>query len=198
MDAFPAPPDEQGSLELIARLKTGDAAAWEQLYRRYHDHLLLVARMRIGARLRAFVESEDIFQSVARDAFTALSRFEYRGPGSLERYLRLLVLNKIRDRADTFGAQKRAGAAPLDTALIEALAERDDGPRYHDAEAYGRLERALRALPDDLREIVLLRKVEGLSSREIAERAGTTDDAVRKATSRAMARLVTLLGPDGG
>ena len=40
----------------------------------------------------------------------------------------------------------------------------------------------LAMLPEDLREIVLLRKVDGLSSQEVAERTGMSDAAVRKAT----------------
>lgn len=193
MTGFPTPPDERASLDLVARLRGGDGSAWDELYRRYHDQLLLVVRMRLGARLRAFIESEDIFQSAAREALSALARFEDRGPGSLQRYLQALVLNKIRDRADTFGAAKRQGAQPLDTALIESLAAPAGEPRYFDAACYERLERALRELPDDQREIVLLRKVDGLSSQEVAARTGQSDAAVRKATSRALARLAARL-----
>jgi RNA polymerase sigma-70 factor (ECF subfamily) len=192
MEVFPPAPDESGSLDLIKRLQAGDSGAWSELYRRYHDQLLFAARMRLGSRLRAFVQSEDIFQSVARDAFLALRRFEYRGPGSLERYLRQMVLNKIRDQADMAGAQKRAGAVPLDAELADSLAARGSEPHYHDEAAYERLEHALSALPEELREILLLRKIDGLTSQEVAERTGKTDAAVRKAMSRALARLALL------
>ncbi len=188
-------------MDLVQRIRQGDRGAWDELYERYHDQLLLAVRLRLGPGLRRFLTSEDIFQSVALEAFDALGQFEYRGEGSLERYLRTLVVNKLRDRADTFGAEKRAGAVPLDEDLAATLATPGTdggGPSYHDAERYERLERALQALPAEQRELIVLRKLENLSSQEVAARLGLSDDAVRKAFSRAMARLTTLLtAPDG-
>jgi len=60
---------------------------------------------------------------------------------------------------------------------------------YFESELYDRLEKALSDLPDEQREVVLLRKIEGFSSREAAEVTGKTDAAVRKAYSRGLARL---------
>ena len=180
-------------MELVARIREGDRAAWDELYRRYHDQLLLAVRMRLGSALRGHLESEDIFQSVALEAFRDLERFEYRGPGSLEAFLRTLVVNKIRDRADTFGALRRSGAVPLEEANAPAIG---DGPAYHDSERFELLERALNALSVEQREVIVLRKLEGLTSREVAERLGTSDEAARKAFSRAMARLATLLAAE--
>lgn len=194
MPAFPSPPDERESLELVARIQRGDRAAWDGLYSRYHDQLLLAIRMRLGSGLRRHLQSEDILQSVALEAFQELDAFEYRGRGSLERFLQRLVIHKIRDRADTFRAEKRAGAVPLDEEVSRSLSAPDaESDGYHDGERYERLERALRALPEDLREVLLLRKLDGLSSKETAERLGKSDDAVRKTYSRALARLTLLV-----
>jgi RNA polymerase sigma-70 factor (ECF subfamily) len=191
--AFPSPPDESRSLELVRRIQGGEDAAWNELYMRYHDQLLLAVRTRLGERLRAHLQSEDIFQSVALDALDALRAFEYRGPGSLERFLRTLVMNKIRDRADTFGAQKRRGGVPLTDAVLASASDPATEVRYHDTETYARLEAALGTLPDEQREIVLLRRVDGMSSKEVAEHLGKSDESVRKAYSRALARLATAM-----
>lgn len=191
-EGFPPPPEETRSLELVKRIQSGERQAWSELYARYHDPLLLMVRVRLGPGLRRFLTSEDIFQSVALEALQSLKDFEYRGAGSLDAYLRTLVLNKIRDRADTFGAQKRSGAVPLDEALVANLAT-CTGPAYHDSERFERLEKALKALPREQRELIVLRKLEGMSSKEVAERLGLGEVAARKAYSRAMARLATLL-----
>lgn len=183
-------------MDLVQRIRRGDRSAWSELYERYHDQLLLTVRMRLGPGLRRYLQSEDIFQSVALEAFRALERFEYRGEGSLEAYLRTLVVNKIRDRADTFAAEKRAGGVPLDDLPPESLPA--PGPSYHDAERYERLERAMNALPPDQRELIVLRKLENLPSKDVATRLGLGDDAARKAFSRAMARLATLLAAQDG
>jgi RNA polymerase sigma-70 factor (ECF subfamily) len=183
-------------MDLVRRIRRGDRVAWTELYERYHDQLLLSVRMRLGPGLRRYLQSEDIFQSVALEAFRSLERFEYRGEGSLERYLRTLVVNKIRDRADVFAAQKRAGTLSLEDTHVESLPA--PGPSYHDAKRYERLERALNALAPEQRELIVLRKLEGLSSQEVAAHLGLGDDAARKAFSRAMARLTTLLAAPGG
>jgi RNA polymerase sigma-70 factor (ECF subfamily) len=193
VDAFPATLDEGATRELVRRIQDGHEDAWEELYRAYRDELLFYVRARLGSRLRSVLESEDVLQSVALEAFRALPRFEHRGEGSLRRFLRALVLNKLRDRADTFNAAKRSGGVALDGEAAERLAAPDVEPVYADP-VYDRLERALAELPDEMREVVLLRRVEERPSAEVAERMNKSDEAVRKLYSRALARLALRLG----
>ncbi|MCA8972702.1 MAG: sigma-70 family RNA polymerase sigma factor, partial [Planctomycetes bacterium] len=147
------------------------------------------------------LQSEDILQSVALEAFRDLPRFEPRAPGSLRAFLHKLVINKIRDRADFHSAKKRGAALSLETSMLGDVGMGDsdhgEGPRFYDSERYERLERALDRLPDDMRQAIVLRRFEGLSSREAADAMGKTDDAMRKLYSRALARLTLLVsGPD--
>jgi RNA polymerase sigma-70 factor (ECF subfamily) len=187
--AFPVGPSESKTLELLSRVRGGEDGAWNELFRRHHDQLLFAVRMRLGPDLRKHLQSVDIFQSVALESLRALEGFEYRGPGSLNRFLNTLVTNKIRDRADTFRAHKRAGTVPLPDDISSAPES-----AYQDPELYERLERSLASLPEDFREVLLLRKVEGLSSKEVAERLDKSDEAVRKSYSRALARLTLAMG----
>ncbi len=195
-NAFPTPPDEFQTLELLGRIQDGNQTAWEDLYKQYHDELLFVVRMNLGHKLRSALESEDVLQSVALEAFKALPKFEHRGSGSLRHFLHRLILNKIRDRADTFGARKRSGAVPLSDTLIGKLAGGNAAPAYHDGERFEKLEQGLGTLPEDMRQVLLLRKVDGLSSKEAAVAMGRSDAAVRKLYSRALARLTLLMGED--
>lgn len=197
MSEFPPPPDEGETLDLLGRIRGGEGEAWNDLYRRYHDQLLLTIRARLGSGLRRHMQSEDVLQSVALEAFRDLDGFAYRGPGSLRHFLNKLVLNKIRDRADHFGALKRAGDTPLGDTLLASVPDPATEPTYHDAERYGALERSLARLPEDLREVLLLRRVDGLPSREVAELLGRSDEAVRKAYSRALAKLALMMRDAG-
>ena len=56
----PIPRGETGSpsasLELLRRIQGGDSRAWEDLYFRYRDRLILSIRCRLGADLRARVQ----------------------------------------------------------------------------------------------------------------------------------------------
>lgn len=197
----PSPPfggDDTKTLDLLGRVKEGDSAAFGELYERYHDELLFAVRAHLGPALRSKLESEDILQSVAVDAFRALPRIRANTRAGLKHYLHAMVVNKIRGRADHFGAEKRAGDVALSGSRADAIADPRQGePAYHDSERFERLERALEALPDDLRRVVVLRKVDGLSSKEVADLIGKSDDSVRKTYSRAMARVAAHLSANG-
>lgn len=193
--SFPHELDEADSLQLVARMQAGDRSAAGQVYRRYRDELLLAVRAGMGPGLRAAFESEDVLQSVALEAISDLRSFVPRGPGSLRAFLVRIVQHKLVDRARALTAKKRRGSVALTESVAEAVPEHP--PVEYDDSRYAELERALLALPDELREIVKLRRFDGLSSKEIAERTGRTDAAVRKQFSRAMARLTLLMGGRG-
>lgn len=184
--------EDESLLPLLERIRDGDSAAWNEFFERYHDELLFSIRARLGTRLRSMLESEDVFQSVAIEALSALPRFEPRHPGSLKGFLNRIVLNKIRDRAGAFSAKKRAGGVPLTDSLLERTPD-SEPVGYREPERYLQLERCLARLPDEMRQIVVLRRLEGLSSQEAAERMDRSDAAARKLYSRALARLSALM-----
>ena len=62
-------------------------------------------------------------------------------------------------------------------------------------EEFRRLEEAFEQLPEDYREVIVQFRLLGLSHAEIAEKMGRSENAVRLLLSRALARLVTLVGP---
>lgn len=181
------PPDL--SLELVRRIQAGDRGAFEGLYLRYHDALLFSIRCRLGSRLRASLQSEDILQSVVKDALAELARFEPRGPGSLRHYLHTCVLNKIRARAAQLGGGVRAAERRVTNSVLDELPGRCDEVRYLDGERYERLEAGLGQLGAEAREVVLLRSVEGFSNEEAARVLATTPAAASKLYNRALARL---------
>ncbi|MBK8975440.1 MAG: sigma-70 family RNA polymerase sigma factor [Planctomycetes bacterium] len=185
------------SLELVRRIQAGDCEAFADLYRRYRDRLLLTIRLRLGAGLRARLESEDVLQSVVRQAMQDLQGFEPREDGSLEHWLHVCVLNKIRGLAAWHGAQKRAGDEPLTDTLASDLAAAAP-PDYVESERYARLERELARLPEPMREVILLRRIEGLGNAEAARRLGRSEAATAQLHARAMARLAGRLRMEHG
>jgi RNA polymerase sigma-70 factor (ECF subfamily) len=185
--------DSAGSLELLARIQGGDQEAWNDLYLRYRDRLLFTIRCRLGPALRARLQSEDILHSVVRQALSDLERFRPHDDGALGRFLHVCVLNKIRQKGNFFGAQRRTGDVPMSDSLLARLPE--GGPdRYLDHERYDALERALHLLPDALREVVLLRTVQGCSNQEAARVLGKSPEATSKADQRAVARMAVAVG----
>ena len=59
-----------------------------------------------------------------------------------------------------------------------------------------RLLEALASLPDEQREALRLRYIEGLPSKDIAARLGKSDGSVRVMLTRALGKLQQILGPD--
>ncbi len=187
---LPDAPDSAHSLELLARLRAGESEAFAVLYRRHRDELLLAVRAGMGPKLRAAMQSEDVLQSVAREAFEVLRKNAEPPASGFTGLLRRLVRHRLIDRAR---ALRRRGEP---TALTDTLAEGvvAAGPPSYDDPRFEALERALLSLPADMRQVVQLRRFEGLSSQETAARTGRSDDAVRKLFSRAMAKLTLLVG----
>lgn len=184
------------SLDLVRRINAGDRDAWDALYLRYRDALLFSVRARLGANLRTRLESEDILHSVVKDAIADLRDFAPDRPDALLHYLHVCVLNKIRAKAVYHGAQKRSGAVALSDDLLERLPAHGE-PTYLDAERYERLERGLGTLPEAMRDVILLRRIEGLSNRAAADVLGKTPEATSKLFNRAIARLAVATGAEG-
>jgi RNA polymerase sigma-70 factor (ECF subfamily) len=189
--------DRQESTRLLRRAKDGSAEALDLLYRRFAGKLLALIRLRMGRSLRSRMESRDILQATLLKSFRGIDRFESEDTGSMMAWLARIAENEIRDQADHHSRQRRdAGRnVPLD----EHAREVTDHLRsalsqvIWDEEA-GRLERALESLDEPQREIILLRKFEELSFREIGRRLGKSEDACRMMLARALTKLTLLLG----
>lgn len=178
--------------EFVRNLERDADGAWDEFYRRYRDEMLLAVRLGMGRHLRAALQSEDVLQSVVVQALRAMPEFEAREPGGLRAFLHRLVRHKLIDHARALRAKKRAGSTPLTDSMSDALPTTPT-PTYSDPR-YDALEKALAALPDDMRTVIRLRRFEGLSSQEAAARLQKSDDAVRKLYSRALARLALVMG----
>ena len=130
------------------------------------------------------MESEDILHSVFKDALSDLHRFQPQNPHSVNRYLHVCVLNKIRSKADYFAAQKRSGEVPLSDSIIQRIPNRGGRrAQYTDGERFERLEKALARLPDDMREVILLRRIEELPNRDAASRSASPPKRPRSSTT---------------
>ncbi len=180
---------------LLAQAKAGSTTALDALYGRCAGKLLPLIRMRMGRSLRTELESRDILQAVLLKSFQRLAQFRGSERGSLIAWMARIAENEIRDRADYQGRARRDAArrAPLEEAEALPGPVRSALTQAILSEEFRRIERALEALPDGHREIILLRQFEELTFPEIAVRLDKSEDACRMMFARAMVALTLQL-----
>lgn len=69
--------EEPSFARLLTRLREGDEGAAEEIFREYSARLIALARSRLGDRLRAKVDPEDVLQSVFRTFFLRYAGGQY-------------------------------------------------------------------------------------------------------------------------
>ncbi len=168
--------------ELMHRWRTGDAAAFALLVRRWEDRLgLFVARL-LGSR----ADVEDVCQEVFIRVLGARER--YRSQGSFSTWLYRIALNVARDNRRR---QKRQGPQALSLEHEVASPAHAPDAMLAQREAGELIDRALAAIPPDLREVLVLKHFGKLS---FAETAAVLDLPVSTVKSRVQAALNQLRG----
>lgn len=189
---------------LIERAKAGDAEALNELFARHHRFMVDLAKRKIGHRLRRKEEADDLAQTTFREATRDFGRYQYQGEGSFLRWLVRILQNKIRDKAEYYGANKRDSGR--ERSGDERMGDSEDLKRYDPpskdlsvtqtlarAEEFAILRSALDELSGDHRTAIALVFFQGLSLREAGERMdGRSEDAVRMLLKRAEAHLLEL------
>lgn len=194
------------TVHLLARFRDGERAALNELFSRYYERVLAVVCLRLGPKLRAKVEAQDVVQEVFMNSLQGLGNFVYRSEGDFFHWLCKMVENRIRDQADYFAAQKRdmgrevplwprrPSAESLYGPLRELATTTSPATRAAQAESARRLQAAIDALPSLQREALILVRYEGLSLAEAGAHLDRSGDALRMLVARAIVSLGKNLG----
>jgi len=196
-------PASEETAALIARAKGGDAEALNTLFSQYQSLMLELARRKIGPRLRSKEDADDLAQTTFREATRDLGRYEYRGENSFLRWLVRILQNKIRDKAEYYGATKRdvRRENPSETQVGDSGDLKRFDPPSRDLTVTQTLEReeefrilreALAELTPDHRKAITLVFFEGNSLAAAGAAMDRTEDAVRMLLRRAESRLQEL------
>jgi RNA polymerase sigma-70 factor, ECF subfamily len=147
---------------LVARAQDGDRAAFEELVRRHADQLYAVV-LRFAADRAA---AEEVTQETFLRAWQGIGRFE--GRSRFFTWLYRIGINEAKRRA---ARQPPAGVVSLDDEPIPEAPDWSDAPetRMRQRDLRRVLEEAIRSLPVGYRAALVLRDVEGLTTREAAE-----------------------------
>jgi RNA polymerase sigma-70 factor (ECF subfamily) len=198
--------EEHKTQHLVRLAQEGDETALSQLCNVYGERVRRLIRLRLDQRLRPKLDSVDIVQDALILALGSLQDFTYKDEGDFLRWLSTIAENRLRDILDGFHADKRdvrkeipfrkEGRSTAGGSIGAAGPVRDTTPSVilGKKEALDRLEKALDGLKPEYKEIIVLKKIEGLSHAEIAKRLGKNAGAVRMLLARAMAALTLAYG----
>ncbi len=197
--------DDLVAAELIERIRQHDQTAFVAFIDLRQPQLLAFIGKRLSEQLRTKIEPRDIFQELSVSCLGSFNDVDFAGRDPF-RWLCQQAERRIIDaHRHHFGAQKRAagrevgihgsGSSGDDAGIENYLAASMTSP----SAAFSRgqkefyLAEAMEQLPDDAREALKLRYLQGLPSKEIAEKIGKSDAATRVLLSRALKRLQEML-----
>ena len=186
---------QTSTYNLIERFKQGDTEAFSLVFRKYQRRLAVLIHCKMSAELRGTMEVDDILQEVMLIAARDMKQFTYQSPGSLMGWLSRIADHVIVDAARYQNRGKRraeemlrfrsesnpGGPEPVDSETPSGLFARE--------ETMQNLLKKLDALPAVYREMILLAKFEGLTTKEISERVGKPPESVALLLHRALKRF---------
>jgi RNA polymerase sigma-70 factor (ECF subfamily) len=191
---------------LLQEARAGDSATLGQLLELYRRYLALLARVQIGQRLQGKVDASDIVQETFLEAHKNFGRFRGASEGEFVGWLRQILAANLADLLRRYlGTQGRdvrlereiQDAFDRSSVLLDrGLVAQQSSPSQQAArrEQSVLLADALEQLPDDYRDVLVLRHLEGLTFPEVARRMGRSLDSVEKLWMRGLVRLRQLMG----
>lgn len=182
---------------LVQRCLTGEGEAWEELARMQHKRIYGICYRFIGSAS----EAEDLTQEVFIKVFRNLEAFD-AAKGSFNTWLTTLTRNMLVDN------YRRARMDRMTDSLNESMDGEDEGPtklerladggRTQEQQVSGlqlraQIQEALKQVSPELREAVILRDLEDMDYKDIADVLNVPQGTVKSRISRGRAELAKLL-----
>jgi RNA polymerase sigma-70 factor (ECF subfamily) len=179
--------------------RSGSREALGRVLEACRGYLLAVARRELDPDLQAKGSASDLVQQTFLEAQQSFARFQGDSDAELLAWLRCILLNNLANFTRQFratdkrqvdrevGLGGKGSSADWEAAL--AAGRSTPSGRAIGSEQEEALERALRRLSEDYRQVIALRYQEQCSFEEIASRMGRSEAAARKLWARAVHRL---------
>ncbi|HCO27604.1 sigma-70 family RNA polymerase sigma factor [Gimesia maris] len=189
--------------ELIQRTRAGDRAAENELLQKCRAYISLIARAQIEGWMRTKVDASDLVQQTLLEAHQGLERFKGETEAEWLGWLRGILKHNTLDFARQFqGAAKRdvkrefsfdqyGTADSRSTVQKWELKDSTETPSriLMNREQEILMAEAVSELPEDYQEVIMLRNLQRLSFKQVAERMNRSPGAVQMLWLRALNQL---------
>ncbi len=173
--------------DLQTRLCAGDDAAATEVFRRYAQRLVALARCRLDERLRQKIDPEDVVQSVFRSFFVRCldGRFDFAHPDNLWSLLVRFTIFKCCQRSDHFQAACRdvrrevATGTEAATLTVAEIVDLEPGPEEV-VLVTDTVEEVMRRLDSPLQRKIFELSLQGHSVAEISAQVGYYEKGVER------------------
>lgn len=166
--------------------RRGDRDAFNELVRSTYRDIYALAYRLTGNR----EDAGDVVQDAYVRAYRAIRRF--RGDSSFSTWMYRIASNCASTHLSR-RTRQRTEELSDDVPIVDLRPEQDPSLRVEAAVLRHHIDRAIRALPERLRQVVVLRDLHDLSHSEIAAELGITTSAAKVRLHRARQRLRTVL-----
>ncbi|MFP6650076.1 MAG: sigma-70 family RNA polymerase sigma factor [Pirellulaceae bacterium] len=203
-------PESEKTEELLGAVREGDAEAVNKLIDRHRDAILRLVRMRLDRRIQPRVGVSDVVQDVFIEANRRLQKYLQDPIMPFHLWLRQIAKDRIIDahRRHRVSAKRSvdreqpahlpAGMDHSSMAIANQLVDGEITPMAAatQRELASRVEQTITELPEQDRDILLMRHYEFLSNQEVAEALGLSQPAASMRYLRAIRRMRELLLAD--
>jgi len=190
--------------KLIERFRGGDREALGEWLSVRRPTLLAYIERRLGAALRRKIEPDDLLQEVHSDAIRSYAEIDFTKRDAFGWLCQIAERRIVDAHRRFFGSQKRSAGREL---ALDAGADSQGGgivdlliasmttasQAFSRDQKQIRLLAALESLPEESRTALRMRYLEGLPSKDIAQRLGKSDGSIRVMLTRSLAKLQELL-----
>jgi len=174
-------------IELVKAAKQGDKRAFGYLYNNYIAPIFRFVYFRI----KNYEEAEDLTQNIFLKAWNALPEYKQK-KNPFSSWLYTIARNAV---IDYWRKKKEWNISDLAKETIKDE-EKPIDDLLDDDEDFGLVKEAIGLLTEDQQEVIILRFIEGLSSKEISKIIGKSEEAVRQLQSRGIKTLREYLNKD--
>lgn len=175
--------------DLISNYQAGSESAARDLFDKYCERLMKLAKRRIGQRMASRFDPEDVIQSAFRTFFTRVKNdeFTFEQEDDLFKLLVRLTVRKTLRRIEHHSAAKRnphlEAAQRTDDVEPFSLVAGQNLPPDMEIALIDEFQLLIGSLPELDRQVLEL-KVQGYSTVEIAAKIGSYDRKVRRVLER--------------